>query len=64
MSKFSFLNRQKEYIFPPEKEELKNLLETTILMPRPNDDFECVIPLFNAREHYKHLKKMMWKFKK
>lgn len=54
-----------EYLFPPEKEEeIKNLIASSSksLWPRPNDDVEFVVPLFDARKHYKHLKKQMWKF--
>ena len=67
MSKFNFFNKKVEYIMSPEeREKIENLLKesTVSLMPRPNDDFECVVPLFNSRKHYKHLKKMMWKFRK
>ena len=53
-----------EYLFPPEKEkEMRNLITSSNhLWPRPNDDVEFVVPLFDARKHYKHLKKQMWKF--
>ena len=48
-----------EYLFSPEEEkEMRNLIT---FWPRPNDDVEFVVPPFNARKHYKHLKKMMWK---
>lgn len=53
-----------KYLFFPEEEEKerRNLITSPIhLWPRPNDDVEFVVPLFNARKHYKHLKKMMWK---
>ena len=53
----------KEYLFPPEKEkEMRNLITSSGLWPRPNDDVEFVVPLFDARKHYKHLKKQIWKF--
>lgn len=54
-----------EFLFPPEKEkEIRNLIEETSknLFPLPNNDIEFIIPLFNARKHYKRLKKMMWKY--
>ena len=56
-----------EYIFPPEKEkEIRNLIEESAknIFPRPNHDVEFIVPLFNARKHYKHLKKMMWKYRR
>ena len=56
-----------EYIFPPEKEtEIRNLIKESAnnIFPRPNDDVEFVVPLFDARKHYKHLKKMMWKYRR
>ena len=56
-----------EYLLPPEKEkEIRNLIkESTInIFPRPNDDVEFIVPLFNAQKHYKHLKKMMWKYQR
>ena len=53
----------KEYLFSPEEEkEMRNLITSSDLWPRPNDDVEFVIPLFDARKHYKHLKKQIWKF--
>lgn len=55
----------KEFLFPPEKEnEIRNLIKESAknIFPWPNDDVEFVVPLFDARKHYKHLKKQMWKF--
>ena len=47
------------------KEKVEEYLKTTpILIPHPNDDVEFIVPLFNARKHYKHLKKMMWKYRR
>ena len=45
------------------EEEVRNLIKesTNIILPRPNDDVEFIVPLFDAHKHYKHLKKMMWK---
>lgn len=54
-----------EYLFPSGKEEeIRNLITSSSknLWPQPNHDVEFVVPLFNARKHYKHLKKQMWKF--
>lgn len=52
-----------KYLFSPEEEEMRNLITSSNhLWPRPNDDMEFVVPLFNAQKHYKHLKKQMWKF--
>ena len=45
-----------------EKNEMRNLITSSDLWLRPNDDIEFVVPLFNARKHYKHLKKQIWKF--
>lgn len=56
-----------EFLFTPEKEEeIKNLIKESSrnILPRPNDDVEFVVPLFNAQKHYKHLKKMMWKYRR
>ena len=57
----------KEYLFPPEKEEeIRNLIKESArnIFPQPNDDVEFIIPFFNAKKHYKHLKKMMWKYRR
>lgn len=54
-----------EYLFPPEKEnEIRNLIKESSknLFPLPNNDIEFIVPPFNARKHYKHLKKQMWRF--
>ena len=52
-----------EYLFSPEEEkEMRNLITSSELQLRPNDDVEFVVPLFNAQKHYKHLKKQIWKF--
>ena len=59
-----FKKKNQEFIIAPEEVEKNiNLLKeaSTHLWLRPNDDVEFVVPLFNARKHYKHLKKMMWK---
>ena len=56
-----------EFLFPPEKEkEIRNLIKdsTKNIFPHPNHDVEFIVPLFNARKHYKHLKKMMWKYRR
>ena len=56
-----------EYLFPPEKEEeIKNLIKERAknIFPQPNNDVEFIVPLFNAKKHYKHLKKMMWKYRR
>lgn len=56
-----------EYLFPPEKEdEIRNLIKESSknLFPLPNNDIEFIVPSFNARKHYKHLKKMMWKYRR
>ena len=49
---------------PTEENEMRNLIASSSknLFPRPNDDVEFIVPLFDARKHYKHLKKQMWKF--
>lgn len=65
MKFFNKINNQKEYILPPnEEEKIRNLIEesTKNLFPQPNHNVEFVVPLFNARKHYKHLKKQIWKF--
>ena len=52
-----------EYLFSPEEEkEMRNLITSSDLWLRPNDDVEFVVSLFNAQKHYKHLKKQIWKF--
>lgn len=58
-------NEQLEEFLPLEKEkEIRNLIKESVknVFPRPNDDVEFVVPLFDARKHYKHLKKQIWKF--
>ena len=58
---------QLEEFLPPEKEkEIINLIKESAknIFPRPNDDVEFVVPLFDARKHYKHLKKMIWKYRR
>jgi hypothetical protein len=65
MSIFNKIIDLKEYLFTPEKEEeLRNLIKesTKHIFPRPNDDVEFIVPLFNTQKHYKHLKKQIWKF--
>ena len=65
MKFFNKINNQKEYILPPnEEEKIRDLIKesTKNLFPRPNNDVEFVVPLFDARKHYKHLKKQFWKF--
>ena len=51
---------------PAEENEMRNLIAASSkdLWPRPNDDIEFIVPLFNAKKHYKHLKRMMWKYGK
>lgn len=51
------------FFSPAEENEMRNLIASSSkdLWPHPNHDVEFVVPLFNARKHYKHLKKMMWK---
>ena len=47
------------------KEKVEEYLKTTpMLMPHPNHDVEFIVPLFNARKHYKKLKRMLWKYGK
>lgn len=55
-----------ESLFSPDEEkEMRNLITSSNhLWPRPNDDVEFIVPLFNAKKHYKHLKKMMWKYRR
>lgn len=43
-------------------EVIKQLKSEPILFPAPNNVVEFVVPLFDARKHYKHLKKQIWKF--
>lgn len=43
-------------------EVIKQLKSEPILFPAPNNDVEFIVPLFNARKHYEHLKKQIWKF--
>ena len=43
-------------------EVIKQLKSEPILFPVPNNDVEFIVPLFDARKHYKHLKKQIWKF--
>ena len=60
-------NEQLEEFLPPEKEKkIRNLIKESAknIFPRPNDDVEFVVPLFDARKHYKHLKKMIWKYRR
>ena len=62
-----FKRKNQKFIIPPEEVEQKiNLLKNASihLWPHPNDDVEFIVPLFDARKHYKHLKRMMWKYGK
>ena len=44
---------------------MKNYIrQAPLIFPRPNHDVEFIVPLFNAKKHYKHLKKMMWKYRR
>ena len=43
-------------------EVIKQLKSEPIFSPVPNSNVEFIVPLFDAREHYKHLKKQIWKF--
>ena len=57
------LFKKKEKTFTITPDDIKNNLQdgTIHLWPRPNDDVEFIVPLFDAHKHYKHLKRMMWK---
>lgn len=62
-----FKKKNQEFIITPEEVEKNiNLLKDASmhLWPHPNHDVEFVVPLFNAKKHYKHLKRMMWKYGK
>ena len=58
----NFLKKEDPFSMMP-KEQLEKIHNRDI-MPRPNDDVEFIVPLFDARKHYKHLKKMMWKYQR
>lgn len=63
MSIFKFKKQNQEYLFTPEELDKYPHIKSMI-WPLPNNDVEFIVPQFNARKHYKHLKKMMWKYRR
>lgn len=60
------LFKKKENTFTITADDIKNNLQNSTICswPHSNHDVEFVVPLFNARKHYKYLKRMIWKYGK
>lgn len=56
-------NTEKLFISAEDIKNATNFIKNTSthLWLQSNNDIESIVPLFNARKHYKHLKRMIWK---